>query len=247
MLATPSYLTGANLQDPSIRYKWDDWNEEQADRPIDKKFQARLKGLSQRAIIAFTVGSAEWIVHRYATLTDVKMPALYLEMAWANIVDFNYCAMTWQDYEDADEWVGPIKRPVAIAMDRVDNAFQAVIGDKRPDIRAARITNLAVYVMTDPAPYVAWRERTMARLEALYPLDPNDRLGEVVPREALDPDYPFDVNQTEQLVNQFLASLNPKANAFLNPADEMVAQGYTGRPYRFDIEADRVARRTIDA
>jgi len=242
-LDVPDYVKAAKAQDPKIRYKWDDWNEEQALEPVDKDLLARLKALSQRAAIAFTAATGEWVVYRFEELTDVTVPLQFLEMAWANIVDFNYVAMTWQDYEDAPEWVGPVKRPVAIAMEKVDNAFQAVIGDGRPELRGAWITNLAQYVLTDPAPYVKWRERAMVRLESLYPCDPNDRLGDVVPREALDPDFNFDVEDTERLINEFLARLDHRSNPFLNSPESMLEQGYTGLRYRFDIEADRRLRR----
>jgi hypothetical protein len=241
-LSVPSYIHEANIQENTIRYKWDDWNVEQAEEPIDKDFFGRLKGISQRANVAFTIGTAEWIIHRFGTLCDDPLPLQYLEAAWAQIVHWRYIAFTWEDHTDKKSWSGPIKGPLGIAMTRVMYAIQQAEEDEVPELRAAWITNLVQYVMTDPTPYQNWRERIIERLERLYPRDPDETQGEVVARQALDPHYNFEIEQTESLINQFLASLDYKANPFLNSPEAMLEEGFEGTPYVFDIVEDRKAR-----
>jgi hypothetical protein len=239
-LATPHYIQAANLQDKNVRYPWDDWNEEQALEPIDDEFLARLKNISQRAIIAFTAATAEWIVHRFAGLADLSLPIQFLEAAWAMIIELRYCGATWEGYtKESEGWAGPVRRPIAIGMNKVHYTFEAITEYDDPETSGASLTNLAQYVLTDPAPYLKWRERVMKRLETLYPLNRADKLGEAVPREALDPEFDFRLEQTERLVNQFLASLAYRSNPFLNSPDKMLKQGFKGTPYVFDIEADR--------
>jgi hypothetical protein len=242
-LPVPTYIRAANIQDTSIRYKWDDWDVEQAEEPVDQEFLGRLKGLSQSAMGAFTIGTAEWIAYRFAPFIDDPLPLQFLEASWANLIDFFYCGAVWETYVDDNSWSGPVRGPLGIAMLRVDYTLQEIVGDRHPEIIAVWINNLVQYVLTDPEPYLMWRERVMERLEALYPSDPQDKLGEVVPRQALDPDFDFRLGETESLINRFLASLDYRANPFLNSPEKMLEQGFEGTPYVFDIEKDRQSRR----
>jgi hypothetical protein len=241
-LPVPQNIQISNIQDNIIRYKWDDWNVEQAEEPINDEFYKRLERISQRANVAFTIATAEWIVNRFARLFDDPLPYQYLEVAWVQVIDRHYTAFTWEDYTDEKQWTGPLKGPIGIAMTRVMYAIQQAQEDGDPELRAAWITNLAQYIMTDPVPYQTWRERIMERLEAIYPRNPNETLGEVVPREALDPDFDFNVEQTEPLINQFLAGVDYRSNPFLNSPEKMLAEGFEGTPYVFNIEEDRKAR-----
>jgi hypothetical protein len=154
-----------------------------------------------------------------------------------------YCRVTWDDYtHESAGWVGQVKRPIAIAMTRVEYTFQAILEYGNPELSGGWLDNLAQYVITDPAPYQMWRDRVIERLEALYPWSADDKLGEVVPREALDPDFDFRLEQTESLINRFLATLDYRSNPFLNSPDKILEQGFEGTPYIFDIERDRQSR-----
>jgi hypothetical protein len=242
-LSVPNYIEAANIQDANIRFPWDDWNVEQAEEPVDEEFVERLKRISQRGIVAFTAGSAEWIVQRFAALSDDPLPEQYVETAWAMMVDLRYCGVTWDDYTvESATWTGPVRRPLSIAMVRVEYTFQAIIEYGDIELSAAWISDLAQHVMTDPAPYREWQERTIERFEELYPYNTEDKLGEVVPREALDPSFDFRVEQTQDLVNRFLSNANPGNNTFLNTPERMREQGFTGTPYAFDIQQDRNTR-----
>jgi hypothetical protein len=89
----------------------------------------------------------------------------------------------------------------------------------------------------------------MERFESLYKRDPDDELGDVVPREAVDPGRAFKVEQTEAIINQFLASLDHRTNQFLSSPEDMLEsddeedEGFPGTPYLFDMKADRQSRR----
>src|SRR5438477_5021893 len=115
-LTVPKYVQVPGIQDTTIRYTWDDWNVEQADMPLDDQLQERLQSLSQRATVAFTIGTAEWIIYRFGRLAHDPSPRRYLEAAWAQVVDFCYSL-----HEDVkmDEWIGPIRGPIGIAIRRV--------------------------------------------------------------------------------------------------------------------------------
>jgi hypothetical protein len=251
----PKYLQAANIQDNSIRYEWDDWRTLPATETPDKEIGARLQGISQRAELAFMCGTAEWIVHRFARLCDNPARTAFLEAAWAMTVDVHYGefgeATGWSEYVNNTkaEWNGPVNRPIADALVRLEVAIQKLAQDGTDPVnRAALLATLASYVMSDPAPYKSWCNQVLDRLESLYPLDPEDCLGDVVPREALDPAFDFHVEQTEALINQFLAGLDYHGNIFLSSPEAMLESEYIeetfqGTPYVFDMEADRRARR----
>ncbi len=240
-LLVPRYIQVANIADKSIEYMWDDGNEEQATEPIDDELLARLRGISERAIIALTSGIAEWIIYRFASLSDDPLPLQYIEAAWAMSVDLRYCGIVWDDYtHESSAWTGPIRRPLAIAVNRVEYAFQAMLEYGNPELSVGWLDNLARYLITDPTPYVNWRDQIIERLETLYPRNSGEAPGEVIPREALDPDLDFKPELTESLVNKFLASLNYKTNPFLNSPENMIKQGFTDTPYVYHIEKNRL-------
>ncbi len=238
----PRYIKEANIQNIDIRYLWDDWNIERALEPVNEEIYAQLQSISHRAVIAFTIASAEWIVYRYGKL--IHDPALfqYLELAWSQIIDWRYSAKTWQDYTLKNKWTGPVKGPIDVALIRTHYTIQETVEEKVPELMAAWVTNLAEYVMTEPEPYIIWRKRAMQRLRKLYERVPGDQKGDVVPREVLDMDYDFKIDETEDLINRFLSSLNYEYNTFLSSPTRMLAHGFKGTPYFFEIEKDRQFR-----
>lgn len=243
-LQVPNYIQESHVQENAIRYKWDDWNIEQAQEPFDKALHERLLSIGMRANVAFTIGCAEWIVYRFGLLDHDPLPPHYLQAAWAQMIDWRYGAYYgWQDLTKDEEWKGPIRGPVGVAMSRVMYAIQQTEesgGD--PSVRAAWISSLAQYVISVPEKYHAWSESVLKRLETIYPRDPADPKGDVVPKEAIDPEYEFRVEQTESLVRQFLNSLDYRRNIFLHSPEQMLADGFQGTPYSFSLEHDRRIR-----
>lgn len=75
-----------------------------------------------------------------------------------------------------------------------------------------------------------------------YRLDADETMGDVVPREALDPEHSFDPANPQDLINDFLQRLCGSNNPFLCSYDEMSARGYKGPYCRFDQEYDRKLR-----
>ncbi len=251
ILPAQNYLKAANVQDNHLHYEWDDWRTLPAATTPDDELVMRLNDISQRATLAFACGSAEWIVFRLAKLTNDQAPWDYLVAAWAMVVDVRYggygTASQFQGYSHLG-WDGPVRKPIRNALQVLEAALQEVAWNKTdPARRAGKIAALACYIMNDATPYKHWRERVLERLESLYPRNPDDPLGDVVPRQAVDPEFSFRVEQTEALTNQFLASLDYRSNMFLSPPDGMLehfedGEDFVGTPYAFDIELDRRVR-----
>lgn len=238
-LSTPRYIRDAEIRDVTLRYEWDDWKLEDIYESETDKFHERMSSISYRANIAFTIACGEWITYRYDVVSNDPVPHEHMEAAWAGLVDPWY-AVWW---EPPDEyWLGPIRGALSLAiiftLEARADAYECLDVAESSD----HASSVAEHVMTDPNPFRKWRERVVERLERLYPFDENDPMGDVVPKEALDPDFDFRPEMTEQLVQAYLSGLNSYANRFLRTPEEMLDCGFKGIPYRFDIEADSIAR-----
>lgn len=238
-LSIPNYIRAADIQESTVHYLWDEWDEERAEGPFDDELFTRLCGISQRANVALTIACGEWIIHRFSTLLEDPMPLQHLEAAWAQMIDYRY-SFLWHFSEEI--WDGPIKGPVIEAMELVTEAINALEADDQPAFSSTTIFKLAEHVISEPMPFKTWHECVVQRLERLYPLDPEETMGDVVPREALDPDFDFNPEDTELLVNNFLSNLSHTDNVLLQSPKEMLEAGFKGTPYVFDIENDRKAR-----
>ena len=227
-LPLPNHLRRANIQDSSLRYTWDDVKYQTAYYPLDDDFLSRMARISQRANVAFAIACAEWIVHRLGKVSKDPMPAEYLEAAWAAVVDACY---TRYHETDEDEWSGPIRKPLAVAVMLVVDSIIRMEDDDLPEVDAVSLSNLAEHLLPDSTLFRDWRERVLARLERLYPRNPLDTRGVPVPREALDPDFDFRPEMAPELLRHFLRSSNHQSNAFLRSPEEMKAIGFEGTPY----------------
>lgn len=238
MLSTQSFLSNAGIQDRAIHFRWDEWNTEMSDEPVDEELANRFKNLSYRANVVFTIVSADWILTRFTPLVDDTTPRQCLEAAWAQQIDFRY---SW-DWELDEEWTGPIKGPIRLAFDKVTWAVQEVRDYRDPSWAAASIAKLAEYVLRDPTPYVRWRAQIVSRLEGMYQLDADDPLGDVVPPQALDPDFSYDPGEAEKLMNNLLSALDYRTNSLLNSPETMLELDFEGTPYVFSLAEDRKHR-----
>src|SRR5215831_16162061 len=149
-LPIPNYLRAANVQENSISYRWDDWDDLPALQDPDKEIAARLVRVSQRAVLAFACGSAEWVVHRFGQLCDVSAPWDFISGAWAMIIHVRYCGYGtgtgWQEYS-LENWEGPVKGPIKDTLELLETAFQQLAweGHTDPTRYAALIAILASY------------------------------------------------------------------------------------------------------
>jgi len=228
-LPLPAYLERAKVQDRNLRFAWDDHRYELAYTPLDKAARARMERLSQRAILAFAVSCAEWIFYRFRPVSFPPFLDDYIEAAWAAVIDARYANYYLEPR--GEEWQGPDRKPLAVALMLLVDTIVRVENDDHPDIGALSLANLAAHVMTDPTPFHDWRERIVTRLERLYPLNPRDTRGEPVPREALDPDFDFRPEMAPALIGAFLQRLDYKTNPFLRSPGDMRKLYFDGVPY----------------
>lgn len=238
---TPNYIRKAGIQDEDISFLWDDWNVEETIGEPDQSLLKQLRKISQRANAAFSLAMLEWVIYRFEAVFHDPFPYQYLEVAWAMTIDSRYSKVNWDCFV-SENWDGPVKGAIISAVDYAISAIHQMEEDEDVSIEVARMSKLAMHVISNPAPFERWQEWALQQLETLYPMDEEDALGEVVPRAAFDPEYNFDISQTEQLVNQFLKQLDPQKNPYLASPDDMLEFGFEGTPYSFDLEKERQDR-----
>lgn len=249
-LPIPSYIVDASVESPEVRYVWDEWANKKGiyRRDDDAELRERVVVLSQRGRIALTSGVADWLVYRFRPLLDNRLPLDAVEAAWAGVIDRKYVLplAEFRD-QDKDDWSGPVKGPIRrgllFANDIIDMGWSN--GDTLQLV--VKITNLVRYVLPQTTGFESWLTAAIERLKILSPMLPGDFVGEVVPREALDPNSSFDPRTTEPLIQQFLSRLRPAENPYLASRQTMLEWGFRGEPYTFDIAADRANRLDVDS
>lgn len=252
-LLQPRYIAAARIADAHADYPWDEWNVKDAYLPPDEELLERYGDLTHRAQVAMTVATAEWIVFRFNNLSSDPMPMQYLEAAWAANVDLAYG--TYIETDD-DDWRGPVRGPLNVAISIVVDALFCADQTDDPAENPAWMSKLAERVLPEhaQASFKAWRLACLERLEKYYSdpladesLDADDDLDEIddlfaertdqggppVPREAFDPTFDFKPERVTQLIGDYLAALDPSKNEFLQSADQMREQGFVGTPYTY--------------
>jgi len=227
-----------------IRFEWDDWSTDpvgvidEGDDEDDADVADVAHGpWSHRANVAMVLAATEWIIYRFSRLSTDIQPLQCMEAGWAQMIDRTY---SWEWDLDGD-WTGPVKGPIKEAVGLAGFAIREAWDDADTNWCRLALFKLANYVLADDA-FTRWTEEVERRLLLVSPLRADDHLGDVVPREAMSPEDPFDPKQTEPLINRYLGSLDYRANPFLNPPKNMYEDGFEGTPYLFDIGEDRRRR-----
>jgi hypothetical protein len=240
-LSSPSHIASASLCQPEIRYVWRDWEENGVyDTPEDDTLLDRLEGLSFRANLALTIACAEWVIYRYECVADIQMHLQFIEAAWAAVVDDRYLR-PWEPLDD--ECSGPVKGPLAASLMIIQEAVHAMATEAGNGLTAIYISNLASHVLPQIEAFMTWREQVLSGLESLAPLDPEETLGDVVPREYFAAPQRFKSEMAESFVRKFLQGLDVNSNPSLHTPEELEELHFEAVPYDFNLAQDRSNRR----
>jgi len=210
-LKPPSYIPVEIISKAPIDYEWDAWDPYAPLGKQDEDTMDRLALLSYRAIIAYSIGCAEWVVYRLSRFFDDQTPYAFLEACWAFEMDKGFEAPSPLK---AADWQGPVLGAVDLALVSILNTYYAT-DEGAPEVEAALGELIALHVLKDTEPFIVWRERILERLLQLYRCPVEDSWGRSVPREALDPNVQIDGADQDRLVKAFLNSLDFKENRFL--------------------------------
>jgi len=243
MLQPPRFVQPAHAADGELLYPWDEWHVRDYYMFTDPDDFKRLDALTNKANTALTIAAGEWICVRFAPLDADPIPLQFLEAAWAGIIHPAYCEYT--ETVD-DQWRGPVRAPLAVTIAIANDALFCLRDDPHVATRACWMRNLARHILSAPDRFDAWFDVCTERL-ARYHAKNNDpgalvssvfddfpAQGVPVPREALDPAYPYDPVEAPQLLDRFLRSLDVSANRFLrSPLELRDVDDLPGPPYRY--------------
>jgi hypothetical protein len=243
--ATPRYVAEGGVSGAPVAYTWTD---KTGVRYLGKDLNVRLyravDALAYRAKMAVGVAIAEWIVCRFQGLAQLDEAWRRLEAARAVIVDSLYAKDLSFDPNDSLGASGELRindaLEVALTLlgDAAEHYCKCNIYLAEPVVNLAM---LARHVLPAKKEFDAWLEEAVRRAGAAYaPQPPYDKWtkkydasGEdPVPLELFDPAWTYTPTNAKNALRAFLATLDPKANPYLNTPDEMKAKGFSGTPYQ---------------
>ena len=207
------YIPVSLIQSAPVKYVWDDEDPYRLVK-AEQSVLDRLQPLTEHAKIAFAAGCAEWVRLRFGRLFADPVADDYIEANWVMLID-RWACQVWQ-LKDPLDWLGPIRGPIMLAMVCMTNAWVGA-DEGGGDYPAALASAVARYVLPPAAPFAAWQDKALARLNRLYPAN-NDEdvvLGPPVVREALDPAVPLTLENQPVFVRTFLANLRLGHNPFI--------------------------------
>ncbi|MEW5702959.1 MAG: hypothetical protein AB1792_12120 [Candidatus Zixiibacteriota bacterium] len=210
-LSPPRYIPIAILQKAPVTHSWDDWDPYPLVGTQREETMDRLARLSDRAIIAFAIGCAEWVVFRLGNLSTDPTPLDFLEAAWAFEMDKEIESLP--ESEDKD-WQGPIRGPLDLSLMTILNTYYTT-EEGTAEIEGAFAELVALHVQHDTSYFEAWRKRALQRLSDHYPRKKSDTWGPPVPREVLDPAVKISPELAQEYVQRFLDGLDFEKNPFL--------------------------------
>jgi hypothetical protein len=208
---------------PEPTFEWDEPNFLKYCYFLPAALHDRLLELTDNANLALAIGSAEWILARFARF-DPAIPARqFVDAAWADIS--TEWRPDWYDPPD-DDWCGPVRGPILIAMRILYDALagrgeNTVIAD-----RAVWMHNLALHVIEPLPPYVAWHEAVIARLERHHSwpveggrtpglFDDEFPRGRQVAPDVLDLDRAYDPTSASAALERFVERERRNGNPFV--------------------------------
>jgi hypothetical protein len=243
MLTIPRYIQAAGVAIRGARHEWDEWNVRKYFMGVDEGQFERLNKLTIKANTALAIACGEWICFRFQPIDSDPRPLQYLEAGWAAVVDRTYCDFT---VTDDDEWRGPVRGPLAMAITIANDAIFGAVEDPLVATKACWMYNLATAVLPPGPAFGAWFEPVVSRLEKFHSaavdvdtgeedlFATTDWEGSPVPREAFDPEFDYQPANAPALLDAFLRRLEPDQNPYLHTAKRMRELGWKGEaPYRY--------------
>src|SRR5262245_3159095 len=228
-LVMPNYIKSGEVDNDPIQHSWDESTSEELllDYP---RLTERLSAVSYRCLLAFSLGSAEWVVWRLSRHFADLVPFQVVEACWAGTIDWRYLKSldvpNWEEQLPA-----PIGGPLNLAFWLLQTIFVAARRLEPFWQSSASVSELALRILSMPDQFKVWRRFVVDRLTRLHPKQQKDRLGTPVPREALDPNFDYNPDVAPELLRRFLKNLNPSQNPYLSSPEEMIADGFVGTPY----------------
>jgi len=238
----PPYIVATSLDSPVLNYVWDDTRVDEDFLYNPENLIGRMAQVGLHAKIALGIGIYEWIVFRFRIVSDDPLPFQLAEGAWCANIHRSY--MEYFEL-DRDEWLGPVRGPLWCAATWL--LPMIYFSDDAPEeweSSLAFLSSLAIHVVPIPSVFESWMDKCVDRMIEFYTMrkpDPfedlfgekeEERRGEYVSQEVLDPNFEYKLEMGKELLSKFLLNVNYKQNPLLSSPEEMIQKGFKGIPYR---------------
>jgi hypothetical protein len=250
----PAYIPESILSAP-LQFVWQGATEHIGPTETVTKLLDRLSGTTTCAQITMCAGVFEWGAWRLSAHTPVDYCLELAEAAFAYQVDWRYVN------PDAGPVGKAPDQPAAISATMQLTRFMRSALDKdeywnsyyQPIRETFHCAHLVEHILPKQAKkgFQAWLDGLAERIMQFWP-KPDEPFrkkkefatveehqsfiarhrGVAVPRELLDPDFPYRPEMREQLVAEYLERLDWKVNRYLRSPEDMLKIGFEGTPYR---------------
>lgn len=240
---TPKYILTAVGDNPIIKleFEWFDWKASELFEYDPSELLERLSVATPRAKIATAIGMYEWI------LWALKTDNIKLDQISYDLVEAGWCANISPSYMEyfeisRKEWVGQIRGPLWCATTwLVPMFFYKEEGEEELESGISYLSALAFHVVPNKDIFQKWLDQLIDRLILSYTDSPQDifydlfeeedKGGDLVSKEVLDPFFTYQPNDVSKLIQQYLNDVDYKNNELLNSPETMLEKGFKGTPY----------------
>ncbi len=207
----------------------------------DLELAEQLGLLRDEAIFGIAVAAAQWVVARVdgvAPAADVRDALQRIEAMWALCADLHYARLT-----DPPEFGGQAppkaEEPLWVCRTLLFWIYGAAVLGEDLQGECMSLILLARQVMGSHTGFSTWLSQAIEKAEAPYSLgddDPDDEDSQLiwkpVPPEFFWPTFTHTTREAAQeLVDAYLAGLDPATNPYLRDAHDMRTHGFSGKPY----------------
>ncbi|MEU8897271.1 hypothetical protein AB0C65_15540 [Nocardia sp. NPDC048505] len=201
----------------------------------------QLGMLRDEAIFGLAIAAAQWVVARVdgvAPAADVRDARQRIEAVWALCADLHYARLT-----DPPEFSGQAppkaEEPLWVCRTLLFWIYGSAVSGEDLQGECMSLMLLARQVMGSHAGFSTWLSQAIEKAETQYALaddDPDDEDSQLiwkpVPPEFFRPAFTWTTQEAAQeLVDAYLAGLDPATNPYLRDAHDMSTHGFEGKPY----------------
>lgn len=230
----PTYITALALDQLPLDYAWDNlisdtiWATNDDDNP---RLASAIQMISTKAAFALEIAASEWVVARVTGHVDTADALLRIEAAYAAGLDIRFTVLTPPAPRSPTQifaYAGPLR----LAMKLLAESFTQMKAAKPIGSFTQAMITLVDHIAGRHPAFQPWVTESLRLCHAQFPRVnlPLDQ-QEPVPVEFFSPTFAYSPGSGRASLDQFVQSLSPTSNPYLQSAANMLAAGYQGRPY----------------
>jgi hypothetical protein len=192
-LKPPAYIPVKELSKIDVIGTWDSGDPYENLADVSEETVDRLSSLSNRGVMAYSIGCAYWVIYRFSDKADIGLLLKYIEASLP-------CLFAFSDRVpnelNQDEWIGPVRGPLQFSVFLVADTWYSGEFDV-PAEQGARSEQLVFYTIPEECrernSFLMWREIVLSRLEKYFSRDPDNPDGLGVAIDVMDPGVEIDL------------------------------------------------------